>query len=51
MSNMSGMQKCAANKLLQKKNIPMPMLLKQNTYAHERIYLCKEVSVDGMFVI
>ena len=25
MSNMSGMQKSAANKLLQKRNIPMPM--------------------------
>ena len=25
MSNMSGMQKSAANKLLEKRNIPMPM--------------------------
>ena len=29
MPNMSGMQKSAANKLLQKRNIPMPMLQKE----------------------
>ena len=39
MSNMSGMQKSAANKLLCKgNNIPMPMLQKENnTYAHEKV--------------
>ena len=30
MSNMSGMQKNAVNKLLQKRYIPMPMLQKRN---------------------
>ena len=49
MFNMSGMQKSAPNKLLQKRNILMPMLRKQNTtYANERV---KKHSTRGNNII